>query len=359
MRNIKNPPAPEPGGIQTMPYRIPVRMMFACILACVVGIVLMAVTSHMLLMWTFVAVIGCMFITVPLLEAGKISVNTACLVPMLMLCFVYTPLSWFTFDGLLGCTPYLSILFATQIALTYYKKIQATLLSLYALLMAGLTMHWLAARPNVLETEKVLNILVAYILTGTLTVAVVEFVKRKNLEINRQITELSLRDDLTGLYNRRASEPILSGAEETFLRQGTEYAVVMMDIDQFKGINDLYGHHFGDSALKSFAECIRKSIRGADRAFRFGGDEFLLVLPETDIKSARTVCECIEESLGDVRGFAFPITASIGCALRSESPTAEAALELADRRMYGAKRKSGEARPEFSVKPLAAKNETA
>jgi len=257
---------------------------------------------------------------------------------MLLLCFVYTPLSWFTFDGLLGSTPYLSILFATLITLTYYRKIQTALLSSYAALMLGLAIHWLANRPDVRWTPQVINVLAAYIISATLIVRTTEGVKRKNLEINKHITDISMRDELTGMLNRRASKFVLAQVEKAFTEEGIEYAVMMMDLDQFKNINDLYGHHLGDSALKSLTSCVQKSIRTSDFAFRYGGDEFLLLLPNVDEASTRHICSRIETALHELRGYAFPVSVSLGFALRSESPTQTAALELADQRMYSAKK---------------------
>lgn len=317
---------------------IPVKMLIACVLSCILGIVLMAFLSHYLLMAVFICIIVCLFITAPLFAAGKISINTACLAPMLILCFVYTPLSWITFDGLLGCTPYLSILFITMITLTYYNRTQTLLLSLYSILMLGLTVHWLATWSGIRDMEQIINILVAYVLTFTLTVCIVESVKLKNMEIHKRIMDLSLRDDLTGLLNRRAIGQVLNELEEVFRKERLEYAVVMLDIDRFKSINDFYGHNWGDSALKSMAASIRESIRSEDYAFRFGGDEFLLILPDTNSETACQICARIETGLRGIKGYAFPLSISKGCASRSEGTSTSEVLALADQRMYESKR---------------------
>lgn len=316
----------------------PVKMLIACALSCISGVVLMALLSHYILMAVFICIIVCLFVTTPLFAAGKISINTACLIPMLILCFLYTPLSWITFDGLLGCTPYLSILFITMITLTYYNRIQIILLSLYGVLMLGLTIYWLVTWQGMRDMEQIINILVAYVLTATLTVCIVEGVKLKNMEINKRITDLSLRDDLTGLLNRRAIEQVLNELEAVFRKKGLEYAVVMLDVNKFKSINDYYGHNLGDSALKSVAASIQKSIRSEDYAFRFGGDEFLLILPNVNNETARQICVRIETSLCEIQGYAFSLTISKGCAVRSEGSNATEVFALADRRMYEYKR---------------------
>lgn len=346
MKNIDAALTPAQSNNPIMRNGIPVRMFIGCVLSCVLGIILMAAIAEYLLMGAFICVLICSIITAWLFAAGKIGIEAACLAPMLLLCFVYTPLSWFAFDGLLGCTPYLSILFAALIALTHYRKIQALVLSLYGALMLGLIVHWLATRSGEGDPIRILNILVAYVLAITLIVYMAEGIKRRNSEINKRVADLSMRDDLTGLLNRRIIEQVLSDAEYAFREKAAEYAIVILDVDKFKDINDLYGHNLGDSALKSLALCLQENIRAADYAFRIGGDEFMLVLPSVNGASVSQVCARIETALRRTHGFAFPLRVSMGYALRSESPSRAAALELADQRMYAAKRdRGGAARP--------------
>lgn len=318
---------------------IPVRMLIACLFSCILGIVLMAVTARYLMMSVFIGILVCVFITTRLLVTGRISIEAACLAPMLILCFVYTPISWFTFDGLLGCTPYLSILFLTIITLTYYRKIQIFVLSSYTLLISGLTIHWLVTWTGERDKIQIINILVAYSLTAMLIVGIVETVKRKNLKINKLIEDISIHDELTGLLNRRAIERIIGKQESLFSTEGVEYAAIMIDIDNFKNINDNYGHHLGDLALKNVAECIQKSIRSTDYAFRFGGDEFLIVLSGVDKVKAYQICTDIQKELQEKQGDGLLITVSAGYSLRSESLTVAELLKLADWRMYQVKKR--------------------
>lgn len=325
-----------------MQLSIPVKMLIACCISCIIGIVLMAVTSHYPLMAVFIGILVIVLIDVPFVLSRKMSIETASLIPMLILCFVYTPISWFTFDGLLGSTPFLSILFSTMIVLTYYKRKQAILLSLYLVLLLGLTIQWFTAWPGSRDSIQVLNILIAYVITLTVILAILENVKRKNMEINRSITDLSLHDCLTGLLNRRAVETVLQDKERQFLIMGTNYAVMMMDVDRFKDINDSFGHPIGDSVLQTLALCIQRMIRSQDYAFRYGGDEFLLVLSNVDDAVTSQIRERIRSSLLSVQGFAFSITISVGSILRSESTSAAEALVVADQRMYQAKEASRE-----------------
>lgn len=332
----------KPNDTAIMQMSIPVKMLIACCISCIIGIILMAVTSHYYLMAVFIGILIISLVDVPLVLSRKMSIETASLIPMLILCFVYTPISWFTFDGLLGCTPFLSILFSTMIVLTYYKKRQAILLSLYGALLLGLIIHWFITWPGQRDSIKVLNILIAYIITLTVILAILENVKRKNIEINQSITDLSLHDGLTELLNRRAVENVLQDKEREFSAVGTNYAVMMMDVDRFKDINDSFGHHIGDSVLQTLAQCIQRMIRTQDYAFRYGGDEFLLVLSNVDDTVTSQIRERIRSSLLSVQGFTFSITISVGYILRSECANAAEALVLADKRMYQAKEESRE-----------------
>lgn len=313
---------------------IPGRMFIACCIASVIGIVLMAVTGQYALMAVFIGLFVVCVVDFPLALRQHISVETASLLPMLILCFLYTPLSWFTFDGLLGCTPYLSILFAVMIVFTYYRKIQLVLLPLYSLLLAGLLVHWVITSAAEHDAGQVVNILFAYLISYTIITVIAQGVKSKNIEINRHITDLSLHDSLTGLLNRRAVDELLAGREKEFAATGTDYAVVMMDVDCFKSINDAYGHPIGDAVLQTLAQCIQSMIRSQDYAFRYGGDEFMLVLANVDHAASARIQERIRAALRNVQGYAFSITASVGYVLRSECGCAQEALALADRRMY-------------------------
>ncbi|MCI4459068.1 MAG: diguanylate cyclase, partial [Thermocrinis sp.] len=165
------------------------------------------------------------------------------------------------------------------------------------------------------------------------------------IEINR---ELSIRDPLTGLYNRRFAMDFLTKELEKAKRYKKYLSFVMVDLDDFKKINDTYGHAFGDKCLKTFANTLLKHLRSADVAVRWGGEEFLLVFPETP----KNVCKDIVHRLKDVLKMecmmvglgGVPLTASWGVASYPEDgEDLEELLKIADERCYIAK-KSGKDR---------------
>ncbi len=155
--------------------------------------------------------------------------------------------------------------------------------------------------------------------------------------------QLSITDELTGLYNRRHLNTILSQEFQRSLRHDNDLSCLMLDLDHFKQVNDQYGHDFGDIVLKTFSLIIQDVIRSSDYAFRFGGEEFLILLPETNIEGAMQVGEKIRLrmtqeiiSSGDIQ---TTVKVSIGIAsMRHHNPeNCGRLLTLADKVLYSAK----------------------
>jgi two-component system cell cycle response regulator len=156
--------------------------------------------------------------------------------------------------------------------------------------------------------------------------------------------EMAITDALTGLHNRRYMESHLGTLAEQAASRGKPLALMMLDIDFFKSINDSYGHDAGDDVLREFAVRVRKSIRGIDLACRYGGEEFVIVMPETDLHVAGMVAERLRRSIAG-EPFAvnkgskrIEVTISIGLAtleLKGE-PIADV-LKRADTALYRAK----------------------
>jgi two-component system cell cycle response regulator len=157
--------------------------------------------------------------------------------------------------------------------------------------------------------------------------------------------EAAITDALTGLHNRRYMESHLGKLVEQAGSRGKQLAVLVLDIDYFKSINDSFGHDGGDDVLREFAIRVRKSIRGIDLACRIGGEEFVVVMPETDMAVAGTVAERLRRKIA-AEPFAIEqghrsidVTISIGIAsLESPHDTAAQLLKRADQALYRAKR---------------------
>jgi two-component system cell cycle response regulator len=157
--------------------------------------------------------------------------------------------------------------------------------------------------------------------------------------------EMAITDVLTGLFNRRYMESHLATLVEQAASRGKPLTVMVVDIDYFKAINDSHGHDAGDDVLRDFALRIKRSIRGIDLACRYGGEEFVLVMPETDMAVAAMVAERLRRRIA-AEPFAIqqgsrvvPVTISIGiAALRGKDDTAASVLKRADQALYRAKR---------------------
>jgi len=156
--------------------------------------------------------------------------------------------------------------------------------------------------------------------------------------------EASVIDALTGLHNRRYMETHLSTLVEEARRSGRALSVLLADIDHFKHVNDTYGHDVGDAVLREFAARFRRNTRGIDLACRYGGEEFLIIMPDTDMERAYQVGERLRVSIAadafPVRqGLGIPLTASVGVAtLECADDTPETVFRRADIALFDAKR---------------------
>jgi two-component system cell cycle response regulator len=178
-----------------------------------------------------------------------------------------------------------------------------------------------------------------------------------NARLHRIVERQALVDGLTGLANRRQCEDALATELARVDRFGGSLAVVVADLDSFKAVNDRYGHPAGDSVLREFALLLQESLRDIDLASRWGGEEFLLVLPGTDLLGGAQVGERIRVALAgrivlSVDGTPIPITASFGVAAAPPATTASELFASADAALYEAKR-AGKNRVQTAPEPVA------
>jgi len=155
--------------------------------------------------------------------------------------------------------------------------------------------------------------------------------------------ELAAVDSLTGLNNRRYLETHLAALLDQAAHKGRALTLMMIDIDHFKSVNDTHGHDAGDEVLKHFAQRVKRVVRSADLICRLGGEEFVIVMPDTPLVIAAKVAERVRAAIQsepfriDRNGRVIPVTASIGIAERGRDANAEALLRRADRALYESK----------------------
>lgn len=169
-------------------------------------------------------------------------------------------------------------------------------------------------------------------------------------EEKRELMQLATRDELTGTFNRRYLEMRLVDEMKRVERYGQNLGVMMVDIDDFKRINDGYGHQVGDNVLRQVAGILRQGTRDVDLVARYGGEEFLVLTPATDEKGTRLLAERLRRSVAGLRmepepGRELKVTVSIGVSAtgKEEDLDVDEIVRRADQAMYQAK-KSGKDR---------------
>ncbi len=165
-----------------------------------------------------------------------------------------------------------------------------------------------------------------------------------NARLHMEVQHLAVTDSLTGLFNRRGFFQHGEIEIGRFQRYGHPLSIIMLDVDHFKSINDTYGHAFGDEVLKVLGHNCTAHVRQTDIVSRLGGDEFIILLPETGLETAYTIAKRIHECFGENQ-FSTPVgpiqlTASFGVtAAWKETKNLESLISRADQALYEAKQK--------------------
>ena len=166
----------------------------------------------------------------------------------------------------------------------------------------------------------------------------------ENARLHHETSQMAITDLLTGLYNRRYFEMVLPQELERARRYSVSVSILLIDADNFKKVNDTFGHPMGDRVLSTIGQTIKKALRTVDFAFRYGGEEFMVILPEADIERAQKVAERIRRRvIADSRrvlrcDITEPVTVSIGisCYPR-DAADGDALVVIADHLLYQAK----------------------
>lgn len=171
-----------------------------------------------------------------------------------------------------------------------------------------------------------------------------EFLHHRELtHANAELHEHSRTDPLTGLPNRRSMQERLAGQAVRAALSGRGFVVALIDVDHFKRINDVHGHEAGDVVLCRLGSAMREFLRASDAVARWGGEEFIVLLPETDATGASAVCERLRMRVGELRvahaGATIRVTVTLGLAEVLPGEAVEHALRRADLALYEGKRR--------------------
>ncbi|MBA2780282.1 diguanylate cyclase [Billgrantia kenyensis] len=175
---------------------------------------------------------------------------------------------------------------------------------------------------------------------GILNALILEKAHKAMFLQQRRLAHLASVDGLTGLWNRHTIEALFDEECERASRYGTPLSVILLDIDHFKQVNDKHGHIVGDSVLKQFASLLRDNLRSVDQVGRLGGEEFLIVLPETDLLQAQAAASLLQERISALDfARAGHCTASFGVTQYHPDEERLVVINRADRALYKAKAK--------------------
>jgi diguanylate cyclase (GGDEF)-like protein len=180
---------------------------------------------------------------------------------------------------------------------------------------------------------------IRFVVTLTLTIVLANIVLSIVLDLHRRLLDQALVDPLTGVFNRRHMERCLSDAIERLRRNAVPTSLLLIDVDRFKSINDQFGHATGDEVLRSIVSLIQKRARKLDLLFRIGGEEFMLLLPDTQEAAAAVVAEELRASTAESRLVeGWQVTLSIGVAELRPGESPDSWMKHADDALYAAKK---------------------
>lgn len=155
---------------------------------------------------------------------------------------------------------------------------------------------------------------------------------------NEQLKLLAFRDGLTGALNFRAFEEMLTAECDRAGRYQTAFSLMMIDIDHFKSINDRFGHQTGDMILRAITQRLQKSVRKSDRVFRYGGEEFVVLMPHTDLTHAELLAQRVRQTIAGMRfSPGLRLTVSLGLAQYRDGLHPQDLVKYADMGLYKAK----------------------
>lgn len=182
-----------------------------------------------------------------------------------------------------------------------------------------------------------INIVISFTAVGLISY----YFRLASISLERELETLANTDALTGLYNRRRMQEMLEIQKSLSLRNRSNFTLIFVDIDHFKKFNDTYGHCCGDYILCEVAAFMRNHLRQGDALARWGGEEFLIMLPNTDIKGARAMAENIRKAIAERRfhlaGQDFSVTMTFGLTQHEDHASIDDSLKRADDALYKGK----------------------
>ncbi len=238
-------------------------------------------------------------------------------------------------------TIYIAVIYGLAV-IFYYSYLESLFIYIYGIIL--LYFISVVYNPSLLEstviTDAVSNNVIAWIASIVIYRKFKnEFINQKTIEEkNKKLKEISDEDRLTGIYNRRKLEEILKENYNNSLRYNNKFSIILLDLDHFKNVNDNYGHQIGDKVLQEVSSLLLEKIRKVDYCGRWGGEEFLIILPETDLASAVKLAKRLRSEIGNYEFTKVQnITSSFGVSTYSSNKDIKEIINAADEALYKAK----------------------
>lgn len=299
------------------------------------------------IIYSFIVLEGAVFLLATRffrIRVSEISRKFLILLYLYILSFLLMGLTFYDLHSGQELSAYIIVLMFLS-TMTWFNIKEFALISTFVLLL--LILSYLVLNPyHSLQIPQFVQAFVYYSLSWILflsisTVRIENLLNRITMEQQYEMLETeSACDPLTGLYNRRHLKDELQKELARSSRSEIVFCIMLIDIDHFKRINDNYGHMSGDEVLKELSALLRNSVRISDKVFRYGGEEFILLLPETLKSEAMILGNRIRDKVENYSfsGIRKKITISGGIAQSSVDSSADLLIQKADKRLYSAKR---------------------
>ncbi len=257
------------------------------------------------------------------------------------LIFVLSPIIWFESGLRNSILPFLFVILVVFVTFIFEGKLRTYFLALSIVLLGIYSFVEISSQKNL--KASVFNHYIVVMLTVFSVASIIFFSISKLKNEQKLLEELSKRDYLTKLFTRREGMERLDYSVEYAKRKERELSLIMLDLDDFKKVNDNYGHICGDKVLKMVADIIKSKIRHTDIAMRWGGEEFLIVLPETSASLAYLIAERIRVGVEAARmecaGKELSITITCGVSSYDFNNSINDNVNEADKAMYLGKKR--------------------
>jgi len=277
------------------------------------------------------------------LSSKKGKVYQAKLVFLVTFNILYIPYAWMTSPGSMSAMPLFS-LFIIMITVIFIEKKWEVIFPIITICESLYLFYFEMNNPDFFEPFlnqqiRLQDVTINFLILSIAVVLIVYRINRFYLDQHSLVYIKSVTDQLTNVYNRRYLMKVLLEKKSNLLSYFSHYTVIMVDINNFKSVNDVYGHLIGDEVLKALGQLLNDSCRKYDICGRYGGDEFMVILPETEIAEALAFCERIKEKFLQISKKYPKVDFSIAHGIaNSKEKTVKEIINLADAQLYNRKR---------------------